>query len=88
MRRSSAKGVVTSCPIGELEERDRWQIVDPFDITTGARLHHSNNESSSDGEVEDKVVTRKRQLQTSSSRMKKRKKHTSIVSLHTSTHTE
>ena len=65
MRKSSAKGIVTCCPINELEDCDQWQIVDAYDTTSGARLHH-NKSSSSDDEVEDKVVTRKRKLKTSS----------------------
>ncbi|XP_065920113.1 ribonuclease P protein subunit p30-like isoform X2 [Dysidea avara] len=38
MRRGSAKGIVTSCSVQNLEEEERWQIADPFDITSGARL--------------------------------------------------
>ena len=55
MRKSSAKGVVTSCPIRELEDHEQWQLVDPFDITTGARLLHSNN-LSNDDDVNDNVI--------------------------------
>lgn len=72
IRKSSAKGVVTCCPIDELEDCDRWQIVDPYDATTGARLHHSN-ESSTDDEVEDEVVARKRKIKISPKRNKRRK---------------
>ena len=83
MRKSSAKGVVTSCPIGELEEYERWQLVDPFDMTTGARLLHSNNSSSNDevNDDEDNVNVddnvRKRKQQTKSPKIKKKRKNTS-----------
>ena len=71
MRKSSAKGIVTSCDVGELEECDQWQIVDPYDMTTGARLQPSNSESSLS---EDDDAARKRKLQTTPPRVKKRKK--------------
>lgn len=73
MRKSSAKGIVTSCHIRELEECDQWQIADPFDMTTGARLQHENSNGSSLSSDDDEVV-RKRKLQASSPKVKKRKK--------------
>lgn len=72
MRRSSAKGIVMSCHVKELEDCDQWQIVDPFDTTTGARLHHSNSSESSLSD--DEVPIRKRKLKSSSSRKQKKRK--------------
>lgn len=76
MRRSSAKGVVTSCPIDELEDCDRWQIVDPFDITTGPRLKDisSSDNQLSSSDDDDVVVEKKRKLETSCPRAQKKKK--------------
>lgn len=72
MRRSSAKGIVTCCGVEQLEGCDQWQVVDPYDVTTGARLQHSNNDQSSLGD--DEVTERKRKLQTNPPRIKKKKK--------------
>lgn len=74
MRKGSAKGIVTSHDVGELEECDRWQIADPYDTTTGARLQPSNSESSL-SEDDDGDVVKKRKLQTTPPRVKKRRKH-------------
>lgn len=78
MRKSSAKGIITSCHIGELAEHDRWQIADPFDITTGARLQHSNSddESSSCDDNED-IARKKRKLEAASPKGKRKKRHAS-----------
>jgi len=44
MRRGSAKGIVTSCSVDNLEEEEKWQIADPFDITSGARLKPTDDQ--------------------------------------------
>lgn len=73
MRRGSAKGIVTSCDVDELERCDQWQLADPHDMTTGVRLQHGNSESS----LSDDDDIRKRQLQTSPPRVKRKKRRTS-----------
>ena len=73
MRRGSAKGIVTSCDVDELERCEQWQLADPHDMTTGVRLQHSNSESS----LSDDDDIRKRKLQTSPPRVKRKKRRTS-----------
>ena len=62
MRRGSAKGIVTSCSVHDLEEGEKWQIADPFDITSGARLKPTDDKDETSSELKSTVRKRSQSL--------------------------
>ena len=75
MRRGSAKGIVTSCSVEDMEDEERWQIADPFDVTSGARLKLVEDKND-DSYSELKSATRKRSQSHTPTRESKKAKTT------------